>query len=75
MSDSELTEGLHLAAPCLLQPLSHGLRRASSPFGEPFGLRQQKQTRGRTASPHLHNLSRSHAFGVFHMAQPYFTLR
>ena len=26
-----------LAALCLFQPLSHGLRRASSPFGEPFG--------------------------------------
>ena len=27
-----------LAALCLFQPLSHGLRRASSPAGEPFGV-------------------------------------
>ena len=27
-----------LIALCLFQPLSHGLRRASSPCGEPFGL-------------------------------------
>ena len=37
MSVSEWTEGLHRGCTWLRQPLSHDLRRASSPAGEPFG--------------------------------------
>ena len=37
-SVSEWTEGLNRSCSRLRQPLSHGLRRASSPFGEPFGI-------------------------------------
>ena len=58
---SEQTEGLNRGCACLRQPLSQSASRriASSPAGEPFGA--------------PYNLTRSHAFGVFHMAKPYFT--
>ena len=58
---SEQTEGLNRGCACIRQPLSQSASRriSSSPAGEPFGAPT--------------NLTRSHAFGVFHMAKPYFT--
>ena len=40
---NEQTEGLQRSCYCLRQPLSHGLRRASSLFGEPFSLPPTKK--------------------------------
>ena len=53
-------EGLHRDCSCLSQPLSHGLRRASSPSGEPFEERISPHASARRVTQNLSSHIASH---------------